>query len=254
MNIATANLLTTTMPVFLNPTTWSNFLSLFVRVLRERTPSLFTEWQRLAKLIFAHLEQTEREAAKFFAPVFLMSDSSELFETLGDDELDPLVPAYYVIVDHWGKSVGDVYEVVADESKVLARERERLLALSDPNLKPVSAGYDRRKMDFPLKVSDIVAVDSMAHRQVQLADILSGAIASATKALTRGALQPGTFAHDILELCRSKEIIIGTLWPSRDVGPAALDTDITPSPNDVGLARYAAMIFGGDPSTRKSSQ
>src|ERR1035437_6104383 len=37
-NIATANLLTTTMPVLLNRTTWSNFLSLFVRVVRERTP------------------------------------------------------------------------------------------------------------------------------------------------------------------------------------------------------------------------
>jgi hypothetical protein len=102
-NIATANILTTTMPVFLNPTTWSNFLSLFVRVVRERTPSLFNEWRRLAELIFAQLEHTERESADFFAPVFLMSDSSELFAGLGDDELDPLVPAYYVIVDHWGE-------------------------------------------------------------------------------------------------------------------------------------------------------
>ncbi len=210
-NIATANLLTTTMPVFLNPTTWSNFLSLFVRVVRERTPSLFDDWRRSAELIFSHLEHTHRKAADFFAPVFLMRDCSELFKTLGDDELDPLVPAYYVVVDHWGTSVGDIYEVIADESKALAKARGLLLALSDPKLNPVTVGYDRRKTEFPLKVSDIVPVDSTLHRQVQFADILCGAIASAAKAKIKGALRSGTFAHDVLELCISKELIIGGL-------------------------------------------
>lgn len=253
-NIATANMLTTTMPVFLNPTTWSNFLSLFVRVMRERTSSLFTEWQRLAELIFAHLEQTHRKAADFFAPVFLMRDCRELFESVGDNELDPLIPAYHVIVDHWGKSVGAVYEVIADDSKALAKARVHLLALSDPNLKCVSAGYDRRRMDFPLKVSDIVPVDSTAHQQVQLADVLCGAIASAAKAQRKGALQSGTFAHDVLELCHSKELIVGALWPGREVSPADLETDITPGPNDVDLAKYTAMILKGDPSTKKASE
>jgi hypothetical protein len=253
-NIATANMLTTTMPVFLNPMTWSNFLSLFVRVVRERTPSLFNEWRRSAELIFTHLEHTKRESADFFAPVFLMSDSSELLEGLGNDELDPLVPAYYVLVDHWGKSVGDVYELIADESKVLAKERGRLLTFADPNLQPVSAGYDRRKMDFPLKVSDIVAVDSTAYLQVQFADVLCGAIASAAKAQTKGVLRSGTFAHDVLELCYSKGLIIGGLWPNHEVDPKDLETDIVPGPNEANLPTYTAMILKGDPSTKNNSQ
>lgn len=253
-NIATANLLATTMPVFLNPTTWSNFLSLFVRVVRERTSSLFSEWQKLAELIFAHLEHAEPESADFFAPVFLMGDSSELFEGLGDNELDPLVPAYYVIVDHWGKYLGDVYEVIADESKVLARERGRLLTLSESNLKPFSAGYDRRKMDFPLKASEIVGVDSTDYRQVQLADILCGAIASAAKAQTKGVLRSGTFAYDVFELCYSKGLIVGGLWPNHEVDPKDLKTDIVPGPNEVNLPTYTAMILKGHPSTKKSAK
>ena len=253
MNIATANILTT-MPTLLNPTTWSNFLSLFVRVVRERTPSLFNEWQVLAKLIYSHLEHTEPEWADFFAPVFLMSDSSELLEGLGDDELDPLVPAYYVIVDHWGKSVGEVYEIVADESKVLAKARGRLLTLSEPNLKPFSAGYDRRKMDLPLKVSEIVGVNSTAYRQVQFADVLCGAIASAAKAQTKGSLKPGTFAHDVWDLCHSKRLIIGGLWPDHEVDPKDLETDTVPGPEDVNLATYTAMILKGHPSTKKGVQ
>ena len=253
-NIATANLLTTTMPVFLNPTTWSNFLSLFVRVVRGRTPRLFNEWRSLAKLIFAHLEYTERRAANFFAPVFLMRDCSELFETLGDDELDPLVPAYHRIVEHWGQTVGGPYKVIADEAKVLAKERERLLTLSDPNLKAFSAGYDRRRIEFPLKVADIMAVDSEAYRQVQLADVLSGAITNAAKVRTKGPLQAGTFASDVFEICFSKEIVVSALWPGDEIDPSHLSTDIAPGPNDVNLATYTAMNLNGHPSTKKSGQ
>jgi hypothetical protein len=252
-NIATANLLATTMPVLLNRTTWFNFLSLFVRVVRERTLGLFSEWRRSAELIFTYLEHKHRTAADLFAPVFLMHDCHELFEMLADDELDPLVPAYSVIVNHWGEAIGDSYEVIADESKVLAKGRARLLALSDPNLKPVSAGYDRRRMEFPLKVSEIIVVDSTACRQVQLADILSGAIASAAKARTKGALQSGTFPHDVFQLCFSRGLIVDHLWPSHEIDPTDLGTDIAPGPNDVDLATYTAMILKGHPSTKKSA-
>src|SRR5262249_22151118 len=251
MNIAAANLLTTSMPVFLNATSWSNFLSLFVRFLRERTPSSFNEWQTSAKLIYSYLEQSEPESAYFIAPAFLMSDPSELLQGLGDHELDPLVPAYYVIVNHWGESIGEAYEIVADQSKVLAQERARLLTLSDPNVKPVRAGYDRRKMDLPLKVSEIIGVDSTAYRQVQFADVLCGAIANGAKAQTKGALRSGTFAHCVLELCYSKGLIIDALWPNHKVDPADLETDDTPGPGDVDLPTYIAMILKRDPSTKK---
>jgi hypothetical protein len=252
-NIATANLLTTTMPVLLNRTTWSNFLSLFVRVVRERTPGLFNDWRRFAELIFTYLEHKHPTAANLFAPVFVMRDCRELFEMLGDDELDPLVPAYSVIVDRWGKAIGDSFEVIADESKVVEKGRARLLALSDPNSKPVSAGYDRRRMEFPLKVSDIIVVDSTACRQVQLADILCGAIANAAKVRTKGALQSGTFAYDVFQLCFFKELIVDHLWPSHEIDPSDLGTDIAPGPNDVDLATYTAMILNGHPSTKKSA-
>ena len=242
------------MPVFLNPTTWASFLSLFVRVVRHREPKLFDDWRRLAELIFAHLDHAHPNIAAFFAPVFLLRDCNELFKTLNDDELDPLVPAYHVVVNHWGKSLGCFYQIIADESKVLARERSRLLALSDPNLEPVSVGYDRRKMDYPLKASNIVAIDSTAHRQVQLADILSGAIANAAKARTKGSLEAGTFALDVFNLCFAKELIIDGLWPNHEVDPKALGTDIEPGADDVDLSTYTAMILGGHPITKRRSK
>jgi hypothetical protein len=254
LNIATANLLATTMSALLNPVTWLNFLSLFVRVVRERSPVLFSEWKRSAELIYAHLEYSNREMAYFIAPVFLMSDCSELMAMLDENELDPLVPAYHAIVGHWGRQIGCNFEVIADNSKVLAQARQRLLTLSDPNLKSFSAGYDQRRMEFPLKVSDIVAVDSTAFRQVQLADVLGGAITMALKARIKGPLQPASFAFEILKTCFSKGLIVHGLWPGREVDPSKLGTDIPPQPNDIDLAPYTAMILKAHPSTKKVAQ
>jgi hypothetical protein len=252
-NIAIANILTTTIPIFLNTTTWFNFFSLFVRVIRERKPPLFNEWRSLAELIFSHLGNKNRKLADLFAPILIMRDCNELFETLGEDELDPLVPAYHCIVDYWGRSIGSLFEVIADESKVLAKERGRLLALSNQNLKPFDAGYDRRRIEFPLKVADIMTVDSTTQPQIQLADVIGGAITCAAKARTKGVLQTGTFAHNVLDLCFSKGIIIGAVWPNADVDPRDLETDIEPDPKDVDLATYTASILKSHPSTKKSS-
>jgi len=121
---------------------------------------------------------------------------------------------------------------------------------SDPDLKPVTVGYDRRKANYPLKVSDILLTDSTKSRQIQLADILSGSIASGIKAKIKGHLKTGTFAHDVLELCFSKNIIIGGVWPTKDVTPSQLGTDVKPSDHDVDLASYAAMIMKKHALTR----
>jgi hypothetical protein len=249
LNLATANLLSTTMPTFLNPSTWRNFLSLFVRVIRERTPAVFREWQRLSELIYNHLEHANREVGYYFAPVLLLTHT-ELFEVITEDELDPIAPAYYVLANHWGKLTGKPFEVRADESKVLVKTRGHLLKLSDSNVKPFTAGYDRRTMDFPLKVNDIVAVDSKTHLQIQFADILSGAIASAAKAQVNGALAPNSFARQILEACFSKGVIVDALWPSRHVTPSALGTDVDPGPSEISLPQYTAMILKEHPFTR----
>jgi hypothetical protein len=252
-NIAATNLLATTMPVFLNPKSWSDFLALFVRVVRERTPALFEEWRRSAELIHSHLQHTEPTLASSFAPLLLMHDADQLFRTLSHDELDPLVPAYCSMAGYWGKSIAGLYELIADESKVLARQRDRLLALSDPNLKSVTIGYDRRKMDLPLQVADITAVDSTSHRQVQFADILAGAIASAAKARAKGPLQAGTFPRQVFEACFAKRIIIDAVWPNHEVDPKDLGTDIKPGPDDVDAATYMAMALKGHPATRKAN-
>ncbi len=253
LNIATANLLTTTMPVFLNPRTWSDFLALFVRVVRERSPILFNLWRQSAELIHSHLELAQSEMAHNIAPVLLMDSPDEFLRTLSDDELDPFVSAYHFMAGHWGQMLGSSFDLIADDSKVVTKQRERLLKLSDPNLNDARVGHDRRTIEYPLKVADIIEVDSMIHRQVQIADILAGAIACAAKARVKAPLQQGTFAHDIFAICFEKGLIINGLWPSHVLDPKQLGTDIEPNRGDMDAATYAAMVLHGHPATKKGN-
>ena len=253
LNIATANLLTTIMPVVLNPKTWSDFLALFTRVVRERTTILFHQWRKSAELIYSHVEYAEPGLASYFAPIISMDNADEFLGLLTGDELDPLIPAYHALAGIWGKSLGGRYELFADESKVLAKERDRLLALADPSLKPVRVGYDRRKIEFPLKVADIITVDSITQRQIQFADILAGAIANAAKARVKAPLKTGTFERNVFEACFAKGVIFDSVWPNHEVDPTALGTDIKPGLSDINASIYTAMVYQGDPSTKKDN-
>lgn len=251
LNIATANLLTTTMPVFLNSKTWTDFLALFVQVVRERSPILFNQWRNLAELIHSHLAHAQPEMAYYIAPILLVDNADEFLMTLNDDELDPLLPAYYLLAGYWGKSLSARYELVADASKVLAKERGHLLRFSDPSLKPIRIGYDRRKLELPLQIAEIYGVDSEVTRQVQFADILGGAIASAAKARFKAPLRNDTFAREVFETCFVKGLIVDMVWPDREVDPRELGTDTEPGPEDVDAATYMGMILESHSLTTK---
>lgn len=248
LNIAVANLLTTSMPVFLNPRSWKSFLAGFVRVVRERSQVAFRDFVRQAELIHSHLQHTNPEMANWFAPV-LMLRPEELLPLLDGRELDPLVPAYYILVDHWGKTLGERFEIRPDQSKALAKERARLLDLADQEIAPVRQGFDRRTMEFPLKVAAITPVDSATVRQVQLADVVAGVLTGALKSKDRA--KDGTFEHRALRLCFDKCLVVGAVWPTQDVTPEQLGTDEPPSEGQFDLARYTTMVAQKHPATRK---
>jgi hypothetical protein len=131
---------------------------------------------------------------------------------------------------------------------VLAKERRRLLEFSDPEILPVRAGFDRRTVEFPLRVTSITGVDSSQEPQVQLADVIAGAAVAALK--SRDRHHAGSLANHILhDFIAAKEIIVSAIWPDQAVDPAQLDTDEPPPQGIADLATHAAQILRQDPQT-----
>ena len=248
LNIATANLLAMVMPVYLNARTWQDFLASFVRMIRERTRAAFNDFQRLASLIHSHLDSAQPDLASHVGAALLL-DPEELLQMVSEAELDPLVPSYHLLADYWGKQLRERFEMVVDRSKVLAKEQALLLRFSSADVSPFRAGYDRRTVEFPLKVAAISAVDSRSEKQVQLADIIGGALARAAN--SNAVSVEGSFENRIFRAFSGKGLIMGGCWPSREIDPGRMGTDEPPGPGQVGLAAYAAMIARDDPRTKK---
>jgi hypothetical protein len=248
LNLATANLLTTVMPVFLNPRTCTDFLAAFVQVVRERTVVAFADFVRSAELVHSHLHHTSRDMAHWITPVLLLK-RDEFFRTLGEHELDPLVPCYYHLADHWGEYLHETFEICADHSNVLIKERAWLLALASQEIAPVKQGFDRRTMTFPLKVASIEAVDSLTQRQIQLADVLAGVLSGALKSANR--VIDGTFENQSLKQCIQNGIYLNGVWPNSEIDPQQLGTSEPPLPGQFDLPTYSMMVAQRHPVTQK---
>jgi len=248
-NIATANLLAMTMPGILGEITWNGFLQAFVRVVREKTISAFHDFKTKGELIHSFLEQSQPLAANFFEPILMLAPTGhDLIGLMTGYDLDPLTTSYHHMAALWSNRLGTLFEIVADESKALVAEAPRLMAFSDPALKSITIGYDRRTQQFPLKVAKIHSADSKQEQGVQFADIVCGAACAFLKSEQR--FVAGTFEANLMEVFFEKELFIGALWPTKDINPTALGTNQVPSAGQDSLAEYTAKILRGDLTTR----
>jgi hypothetical protein len=249
-NVATANLLLMVAPVFLNPVTWNGYLADFMNVIWKRDVAAWGKFLTATELICHQLEFTRPDFGSFFLSVLQWKGRFKRFvESVSADELDPIPPSYALLANSWGKQFGQSFDVLADESKVLATYKPVLMKLSASDVAPIQAGYNSRTMDYPLRVSSITAVASETSKEVQFADLLAGAVCCGLKS---GKLHDsGSFEGKIQTILESKALAAGFLWPDTKVTPKELNAEGDDS-NRVNVNDYAARILSDDPSTKNA--
>jgi hypothetical protein len=236
--LALANLLVTTLPVFLGETRFARFLQCFVDCVRtggDREVRLFES--ELEKIRDFLMKKHPGPVADSFAPAILGCRRKDLWIDHRDpDELDPLVPAYFVLVLKWSDSLSGSFTVLADESKAVARQREHLMRLADPSIKPqlipITGG---EYASYPLKVTEIVTTCSQRSKQVQFADLVCGAANHVLIAIA--SRKP---LDDIQQRLRNvffgKPLFVGAMWPSSEVTPEGVEADHVVGETAVGFA------------------
>ena len=162
--------------------------------------------------------------------------------------MDPIFPSYVKLANTWGRQLQERFIILADDSKVIAAQSPILIKLSETNLKPFTAGYNTRTMDFPLKADQILTVDSKTSKEIQFADLLSGAACYFLRSDQHKTLD--TFEQQIKKEFFGKKLIAHGLWPSKEIIPEELDAteddQTRPSLND-----YTTQILRDDPSVRQ---
>jgi len=154
-------------------------------------------------------------------------------------------------VHRWRKHSSRPLCVIHDASSALAKDKWAWDAILTTDGPPIEIGYDRRKMRFPLRVEEVRLEDSAAHLELQLVDIVAGAMATDY----RNSIQRDYRPHyaEQLRAAGSRAFVIGGVWPSREVEPEALGTTGTNVGGDPAelIAAILRRAEVSSPATRR---
>jgi hypothetical protein len=213
-NIGFANLLFYTLPVFGGVDFFNTLLKNFQDMMRLRTKE---SYQTFFNQVFTKNASKELDGILNFFRESHLQFGYELLET--KDHLNITVTCTLALMNFWRQEIDDDIILIHDNSSAMAKERAIWDAIVDPNLPSIKVGYDRRKMQFPIRVVRTCPEDSKNWAGLQLADILAGAFTRHARWLTEGENIDDKFGKSITE-------IIGDAFPCFLIAP---EPKVTPN-------------------------
>lgn len=246
-NLAMANLFYSVWPTFLGEERMAKLLESFVVVVRTKSPEALAEFSKNIRDCYDHLKDSGNDdMAAAFAPKLIACDNPDIWlDGLGRFEMDPLIPAYFVLLGAWGDELKAPFNVISDESKALASQSEILKQFADEALQQRNLSGPGGEVNFPLKSQEITMVDSKTSRQVQMADLIAGSLCSVYSAISEGR-HLEEWQRRIIAVMATNPFCNG-IWPSHNVTPEALGTEHLTGES---ILDYSMRILSGDPSTR----
>jgi len=219
-NLGLANMWHTALPVFIGDKMFRTLQARFVEMVRMPTRDTVEGFYHCVEFLYNSGEGQiwQDEFALLLATRVVLHEAVEV----GDGTaLDPSIPAFVDLVHLWGEQLG-MFDAVQDRSKPLAQAAEVLTMLMARDEPEIEVGYDRRKRTFPLKATGIAFADSQVFPQIQIADVVAGAVASWLTGVARRNLD--AFHKEVGDTILSK-LKINPVWPSDAVTPEALGTE-----------------------------
>ena len=229
-NHALANLLHAVTPIFCGPGSLDELHRRFMVMVREKSvKNIGMFYIYLARLC-------ERSTSRSFAETLTVVSATEPYANGLLDEwdltaLEPALPAFAELAAHWTATLDGRFDILHDDSKPLARERakplarerERLEKLMRQDVEPFEVERGGVGAVFPIAADRLRFVGSHEYPQVQLADILAGALRRAARARILHLGDP--LAEPVL---RSRLVTNGgfwAVWPDTAITPKQLGTE-----------------------------
>lgn len=244
-NLAMANLWHTVMPVFCGVDEWASLRDHFVRMVREFSPD--TEqafYDQVARMRETNLD------GKFDGQLAILAATREIAgEHIRADtpvDLDPAIPAFFDLAAQWTAELNQPFNILHDRSKPMALEKDRLELVMTQHYTPqvlVGPGANRQ---LPLRGTGITFVDSDMVVQIQVADVVAGAVAVYLGARARRKASPFALALDdtrLPELIKHATLV----WPWSTVTPSDLGD------SDGGAALDLVMNIAKQEGIRRAS-
>ena len=190
---------------------WQRILVAFVRAIREHSSESFANFDKVVTIAAQAATEDDRD----FAAGLLMARGrlDEFIGVLDTNAFDPANDMFISIINKWMSQHPGSLEVVHDRSKPLKRNEAFLRVMMTPATSQIF-GYGKRKAELPLRVSRFEFADSKLHPQIQLADLVAGAVADCLQAWT--GRRPATGYHQSMRISRLAGLQIDGLLPSHE--------------------------------------
>jgi len=220
-NIAMANVYFYCLPAFMGQIAFDGLLTSFQEVTIHRTKPTY---DRLIEQINEGLKGREEVQELLSAvKVGLLSFGNTIFEYLDARAFDIAVSLTLELMDRWHQDIQRPLVLIHDKSSDMAAAKGFWDALVNPTNEPMIAGYDRRRMSFPIPVERTLAQDSHEWAGLQLADVLAGAMTRACKWVIGGEDPRDCYGRELWVVIQDV-VEANFVWPSKDVTPADLGT------------------------------
>ncbi|WP_395680492.1 DUF3800 domain-containing protein [Dokdonella sp.] len=196
---------------------WDKLLGSLLAAIRRRTPDAFRSFDQV---LADAAKRADRKYSDFLT--FLMAARGRLNEFLGVytevETFDPAVDSFVLLVQDAMRRTSGSFPVTHDRSKPLAHTEPFLRALMKPDVTARKVGYGERKMELPLRISELSFADSRDHPQLQIADLLAGAAIDCL--LSWSGRRPMSEYHATLQETRLASLFIGGLLPDPEIKAA----------------------------------
>lgn len=243
-NLAMANMLYFCLRALLGIKAFELLLQRFVTMVRSPSDGTIGKFYRLLETASRkHRDDDLAEEVRNLLMTRVIAQ--EYADTWDGSDLDPAIPAFVEHGSIWSDRLGGPFRIVHDNSHPILNEQIVLEAMMSTHETPVTVGYDRRKMTFPISALGIELHDSLEWPQIQVADIIASAVAYSLKA---GVLQD---CDPFCESLQNTKVLSGDfrpVWPEPKVSPEELGTDAVGGidANDY-VGDYVARRLGGIP-------
>jgi len=171
----------------------------------------------------AHSRQPLREVLGFLHLPLLAMDVRDLGR-LSSEDLEICFTFALCLMGSWARRLGQDMLLIHDANSEMSKQRGLWEKIVSPHVPPAKVGWDRRTMEFPIRVRETRFESSRDWAGLQLADVLAGALAEPLRPLN----QPDGLRCDYVnKLCA----VLGEwsceehIWPEAKFTPDELETD-----------------------------
>lgn len=216
-NICTVNMHWYLITTFYGEKNFNNLISKFIALIHSKSePSIDNFYKTVDSIkrnpidINNTLDFNEILASKSFV--------KESIEVIDKTHLDPVQTGLFTQATLWGKDLCDSFTFIHDESNTLESSLNNFNRYTNPASIPTVIGTGERAYELPLKVEKVTLEKSHFFPQIQVSDIIAGALAHTANCRAFTDNRDDQLSIDLLSIGIEK-LMTHSVWPETKVTP-----------------------------------